>query len=211
MNAGTGNWGRQGYYNADAATAQGLTFLNTKGGDACSGTWDTTLGNSLSYAAANGKDCSPTPQVLTGSIDDGDEIAIFTADECTRGACGYFRPKTVAHHGFAGASKMFLIEFEMPTTGAKGFNMDMPAAWILNADIPPNRPIRSLQLLGQRLWRIRHLRSPRFWKSEMQVDMAWSQKHRRQQLVPTAEWWEDSEGGGYYGWWFIDGDDRVLG
>lgn len=38
--------------------------------------------------------------------------------------------------GFDGASKMFLIEFSMPLSGKTGFNADMPAAWMLNAQIP---------------------------------------------------------------------------
>lgn len=38
--------------------------------------------------------------------------------------------------GFGGASKLFLLEFGMPLSGNTGFNGDMPAAWILNAQIP---------------------------------------------------------------------------
>lgn len=38
--------------------------------------------------------------------------------------------------GFDGASKLFLLEFGMPLSGNTGFNGDMPAAWILNAQIP---------------------------------------------------------------------------
>jgi hypothetical protein len=38
--------------------------------------------------------------------------------------------------GFAGADKIFLIEFSMPMDGTTGFNADMPAIWMLNAQIP---------------------------------------------------------------------------
>jgi hypothetical protein len=31
---------------------------------------------------------------------------------------------------------MFLVEFSMPLTGKTGFNADMPAVWVLNAQIP---------------------------------------------------------------------------
>ncbi|KAI9881808.1 MAG: target of Sbf, partial [Watsoniomyces obsoletus] len=137
MNAGSGNWGRQGYFNAATGETQGLAFLNNKGGDACSGTFDYKYGNSLSYASADGKTCSPSLQILkNGWLDDSIEVALFTDAPCERGSCGFSRPKSVAHHGFSGQSKMFLLEFDMPVTGGKGFNMDMPAAWILNADIP---------------------------------------------------------------------------
>jgi hypothetical protein len=38
--------------------------------------------------------------------------------------------------GFDGADKVFLIEFSMPIDGDTGFNGDMPAIWMLNAEIP---------------------------------------------------------------------------
>ncbi len=31
---------------------------------------------------------------------------------------------------------MFLLEFSMPMTGKSGFNADMPAIWLMNAQIP---------------------------------------------------------------------------
>lgn len=40
MNAGSGNWGRQAYYNAAQSTAEGLVFLNYHGGQG-SGVFDT--------------------------------------------------------------------------------------------------------------------------------------------------------------------------
>jgi hypothetical protein len=38
--------------------------------------------------------------------------------------------------GFGGSSKIFLMQFTMPFTGTRGFNGDMPAIWLLNAQIP---------------------------------------------------------------------------
>ena len=38
--------------------------------------------------------------------------------------------------GFGGPSKIFLLKFTMPYTGTRGFNGDMPAIWLLNAQIP---------------------------------------------------------------------------
>lgn len=38
--------------------------------------------------------------------------------------------------GFGGDHKIFLVEFSMPYTGKSGFNGDMPAIWLNNAQIP---------------------------------------------------------------------------
>jgi hypothetical protein len=38
--------------------------------------------------------------------------------------------------GFDGPTKMFLVEFSMPMSGQTGFGADMPAVWVLNAQIP---------------------------------------------------------------------------
>ena len=53
-----------------------------------------------------------------------------------RSSCGYTRPGSVAYHGFDGADKVFLLEFGMPSDSSSGFNADMPAVWLLNAQIP---------------------------------------------------------------------------
>lgn len=38
--------------------------------------------------------------------------------------------------GFSGAQKVFLVEFSMPLIGSATFAGDMPAIWLLNAQIP---------------------------------------------------------------------------
>jgi len=58
-----GGWSRQAYYDSASGTAQGLTFLNHHGGSG-SGVFDTTFGNSLSYASADGTNGASSPQVL---------------------------------------------------------------------------------------------------------------------------------------------------
>ncbi|WEW58511.1 target of Sbf [Emydomyces testavorans] len=136
VNAGVGKWGRQGYYDAEKGVADGLTFLNHKGGQG-SGVFDTTFGNSLSYASDDGLNGAASPCVLKNVlIPDNNEIIIMSDKECKGDSCGAVRPGTVAYHGFGGASKLFLLELSMPLSGKTGFNMDMPAAWILNAAIP---------------------------------------------------------------------------
>ena len=43
---------------------------------------------------------------------------------------------TYASDGFSGSQKVFLLEFTMPLTGNTAYNGDMPAVWLLNAQIP---------------------------------------------------------------------------
>ncbi|EFW22210.1 target of Sbf [Coccidioides posadasii str. Silveira] len=136
FNAGIGKWGRQGYYDAEKGVADGLTFLNHNGGQG-SGVFDYDFGNSLSYASEDGLSGAASPCVLKDNlIPDNKEIIIMSDKECKGDSCGTVRPGTVAYHGFDGASKLFLLELSMPLSGKTGFNMDMPAAWILNAAIP---------------------------------------------------------------------------
>ncbi len=135
---GAGTWARQAYYDAEAGSADGLVFLNHFGGGG-SGVFDTTWGLSLSYANADNTGASSGPVTLADTlVGDNSEFVIMTDKACSgeNGDCGYYRPGSVAYHGFSGASKLFLLEFQMPLTGTSGFNMDMPAAWMLNALIP---------------------------------------------------------------------------
>ncbi|KAK5213555.1 target of Sbf [Exophiala xenobiotica] len=136
--ADAGTWDRQAYYNAEAGSADGLVFLNHFGGGG-SGVFDTTWGLSLSYANADNTGASSGPVTLADTlVGDNSEFVIMTDKACSgeNGDCGYYRPGSVAYHGFSGASKLFLLEFQMPLTGTTGFNMDMPAAWMLNALVP---------------------------------------------------------------------------
>jgi len=129
-----GNYKRVGYYNQKDLIAEGLTFLANKGDPKASGTWDTVWGSSLSYVSADGESCSAGPTVFNGDLSDGSEIAIYSDVECGD-SCGTVRPGSVAYKGFAGADKAFLFEFQMPDTGATGWNKNMPAIWALNGAI----------------------------------------------------------------------------
>ena len=92
---------------------------------------------SLSYASPNAMTGAASPQTLADAmLADGVEVVIMADRECSNGDCGATRPGGVAYHGFDGAHKLFLLEFAMPLTGKTGWEMDMPAAWILNAQIP---------------------------------------------------------------------------
>ncbi|OAG40409.1 hypothetical protein AYO21_05309 [Fonsecaea monophora] len=136
MNAGSGQWGRQAYYAAEQGIADGLVFLNHHGGQG-SGVFDTVWGLSLSYASADNSAGVSSPVPLADVlVPDNSEYVIMTDRPCSDGSCGTVRDGTVAYHGFDGPSKLFLLEFSMPLSGNTGFNGDMPAAWILNAQIP---------------------------------------------------------------------------
>lgn len=134
-----GGWTRLSTYNsASPSSSQNIAFLGHHGDPTCSGTFDYQFGLSLSYLTPNGQSCSRTPQPLSDILlPDNTEISVFSGSPCTsQTPCPYSRPGSVAHHGFGGASKLFLLEFEMPMSGKRGWNMDMPAAWILNAMVP---------------------------------------------------------------------------
>jgi hypothetical protein len=134
------DWGREAYYDADSGTADGLVFLNYQGGKG-SGTFDYVFGNSLSYASSDGCEGASSPQVLEAcTLKSNNEVIVMSDKECSGNDCGYFRPGTVAHHGFGGASKIFLVELGMPDDGKTGASqydpVNMPAFWTLNAQIP---------------------------------------------------------------------------
>lgn len=127
---------RVGYYDASAGSADGIVFLGNYGGQG-SGTFDSNYGNSLSYLNSEGNGGASSPSVLKDKlIGSNEEFAIMTDKECSGDDCGYVRPGTVAYHGFEGGDKIFLFEFDMPMDGGNGFNGDMPAIWMLNAQIP---------------------------------------------------------------------------
>jgi hypothetical protein len=133
--SGATDYGRVGYYNADAQVADGVTFLGNYGGQG-SGRFDYKWGNSLSYLNRQGNGGAASAQTLrAGVLPSNKEFAIFSDRKCN-GDCGFYRPGSVAYHGFDGADKVFLFEFSMPLDGNRGFNGDMPALWFLNAKIP---------------------------------------------------------------------------
>ncbi|KAL0935367.1 uncharacterized protein CTRU02_209958 [Colletotrichum truncatum] len=127
---------RVAYYNADKAIADGIVFLGNYGGQG-SGKFDNVFGNSLSYLNSDASGGASSPQVLDPVyLPSNKEFAIYSDKQCTDGSCGYYRPGSVAYHGFKGEDSVWLFELNMPMDGTKGFNADMPALWFLNARIP---------------------------------------------------------------------------
>ncbi|KAI1809767.1 TOS1 protein [Poronia punctata] len=134
--APSGDFVRSAYYEASSGTAEGLVFLANVGDPQISGTWDTVWGSSLGYVDENGASCAASATVLKDTLlDDNKEIAIFSDIPCDE-SCGAYRPDSVAYKGFAGASKVFIVQMTMPLSGKTGWNMDMPSYWLLNAAIP---------------------------------------------------------------------------
>lgn len=136
----SGAWTRQGYYDSASGTSQGLAFLNHFGGTG-SGVFDYTYGSSLSYASSDGLSGAASPQVLSDTVlPSVAEVVVFTDKVCSGSDCGFVRPGSVAHHGFDGAEKIFLMEFSMPDTGETSSDIytpkNEPAIWMLNAQIP---------------------------------------------------------------------------
>ncbi|KAF5100778.1 hypothetical protein D0Z03_000755 [Geotrichum reessii] len=136
--SGTG-WSRDAYYNADSSTSSGLVFLNNLGGVNGSGIWDACFGNSLSFCGSDGVSASNEPTTLSNVfLPSNKEFTIFSGRECNGDSCGFYRPGTPAYHGFGGVKKIFMFEFKMPMDSGSNeqINADMPAIWLLNAQIP---------------------------------------------------------------------------
>ncbi|KAI5844233.1 putative TOS1-like glycosyl hydrolase-domain-containing protein [Tricharina praecox] len=133
--AASGNMVRTAYYDSKKGTADGLVFMNHKGGDG-SGVFDHCWGNSLSYMSPNCKSGSAKPQILSDiTMPSNTEFVIFSDEKCD-GDCGYSRPGIPAHRGFDGKNKIFMFEFQMPRDTSGSFNQNMPSIWALNAKIP---------------------------------------------------------------------------
>lgn len=133
-------WSRSSYYSP--GSAQNCVFMNNQGGTAGSGTWSSCFGNSISFASSDGVSGASSPQALGDVLFKSDEeFIIFSGAQCpassASGTCGYYRDDIPAYQGFAGADKMFVFEFQMPSaTDSVSNNHDMPAIWLLNAKIP---------------------------------------------------------------------------
>lgn len=136
--ASAGDWVRSSYFVPGSTT--NCTILNHFGG-AGSGVWSAAFGNSISYANADNSGCSSTPVALGDvTIGSNTEFLIMSGltcgDKSETSSCGFYRPGIPAYHGWSGVEKIFVFEYEMPSSGATGFNGDMPAIWMLNAKIP---------------------------------------------------------------------------
>ena len=130
-------WTRDSYYNAATGEMDNMVFLNHLGGTNGSGAWDLCFGNTLSYANCDGVTAAQAPTVLSNVLIPSDqEVVAFTGVLCDS-SCGYVRPGTPAYKGFSTSTDVvFLLEFMMPRAPGSGFNVDMSAAWFLNAQIP---------------------------------------------------------------------------
>ncbi|KAI9680118.1 MAG: target of Sbf [Caeruleum heppii] len=126
----TGDWVRQGYYDAVSGHLDGLSILSRP-----------DYSENLQFVSADGLSTSASPQTLQDTtIPSNKELLFFTDKECQNGDCGFVRPGSEAFHGFGGSKKAFFMEFQMPDDGKAGngpyTNDNMPAIWMLNAQIP---------------------------------------------------------------------------
>ena len=134
------DWVRSSYFTP--GSADNCVFMNNMGGTGGSGTWSSCFGNSISFCGSDGVSGAASAQALGDvTIDSNKEFIIFSGSECSpssaNGDCGYYRDGIPAYHGFAGANKIFVFEFQMPAaTDGENFNYDMPAIWLLNAKVP---------------------------------------------------------------------------
>lgn len=134
----TGDWSRYSYYTP--GSTDNCVFMNNLGGSG-SGTWSSCFGNSISFAGSDGVSAASSPQALGDiTFPSNKEFMIFSGKDCSQNVgtdCGYYRDGIPAYHGFGGADKIFVFEFQMPkASDSATFNYDMPAIWLLNAKIP---------------------------------------------------------------------------
>lgn len=134
----SGAWSRSSYFTP--GSADNCVFMNNLGGSG-SGSWSSCFGNSISFAGSDGVSAASSPQALGDvTLDSNKEFMIFSGEDCSKQTgsdCGYYRDGIPAYHGFAGANKIFVFEFQMPkASDSENFNYDMPAIWLLNAKIP---------------------------------------------------------------------------
>lgn len=132
-----GNWTRGAYYDALQGQADNVTFLGNVGFD------NVCLGKALTYVDETGIANASDSTVLGNvTIPSNYELTIMSDIECSGNDCGAFRPDSKAYHGYYGVNKMFLFEFNAPSdlreeqNVNKTWNYDMPAIWLLNAQIP---------------------------------------------------------------------------
>ncbi|KAI5960623.1 uncharacterized protein KGF55_004516 [Candida pseudojiufengensis] len=135
----SGNWERLSYYDAEEQTSENVTFLTRAGKNS------SCLGLGLTYADKDGLSKANQSTILAKDtlINSNDEYVIFSNLTCQSSGlnndCGVYRNDIPAYKGFAGTVKMFLFEFQMPNethTSNKISNYNMPAIWLLNAQIP---------------------------------------------------------------------------
>ncbi|KAK6465162.1 protein precursor [Scheffersomyces coipomensis] len=135
----SGAWNRLSYYDAESQTSQNVTFLNNEGENS------TCLGVGLSYANSDASAAAQSSTILAADSElvSNQEISIFSNISCGSSGlgndCGIYRSDIPAYHGFFGTTKMFLFDFQMPNeTSVPDWtaNYNMPAIWLLNANIP---------------------------------------------------------------------------
>lgn len=102
---GSGGWSQVSYYNSEAGSSTGCTFMGNHGG-AGSGVWDSSFGMSLSYLSSDASTGAASPQVLQDlTVPSGTEFSIFSGTPCSGNSCGYYRPGSVAYRTYCLSSE----------------------------------------------------------------------------------------------------------
>lgn len=126
-------WARvSSYSHANNNAMQNMVFLNNKGDSAKSGEFSMCHGNSQSYATADGSTAAASSTAFDGELADGVEVNVMSELTCAAsGKCGFSRG--VAHEGWSGTSKIFMVQAQMPHAPAG--SKDLPAIWLLNGQV----------------------------------------------------------------------------
>jgi len=97
---GSGGWSQVSYYNSEASSSSGCTFMGNHGGSG-SGVWDSSFGMSLAYLSSDASTGAASAQVLQDmTVPSGTEFSIFSGTPCSGNSCGYYRPGSVAYRKY---------------------------------------------------------------------------------------------------------------
>uniref|UniRef100_K3WLE5 glucan endo-1,3-beta-D-glucosidase n=1 Tax=Globisporangium ultimum (strain ATCC 200006 / CBS 805.95 / DAOM BR144) TaxID=431595 RepID=K3WLE5_GLOUD len=131
-NASSSSWIKvSAYSRANDNAMQNMVLLNSKGDKTKSGEFSMCHGNSQSYATSDGTTVATSANAFSGVLADGVEINMMSESTCDSASdtCGFSRG--VAYEGWRGASKIFMVQAQMPHAEGK----DAPAIWLLNGQV----------------------------------------------------------------------------
>ncbi|KAG7399694.1 hypothetical protein PHYBOEH_008201 [Phytophthora boehmeriae] len=135
------DWTKVSAYDAAAGTQDNMVFMNNRNID-YSGANSSPQG----YSTSDGAGTAPESTIFGGTLADasnpsaigggpcvstGCEVNILTAKNCNDGGGCVGYHDDMGFHGWDGGRKMFVTKVKMP----KGSTVDMPAIWMLNAQV----------------------------------------------------------------------------
>ncbi|KAF1331733.1 putative gpi anchor protein, partial [Globisporangium splendens] len=131
-NASSSSWTKvPSYSRANNNAMQNMVVLNNKGDETKSSEFSMCHGNSQSYATSDGTTAATSASVFNGVLADGIEVNMMSESTCDTASGTYGFARGVAYEGWRGASKIFMVQAQMPHAEGK----DVSAIWLLNGQV----------------------------------------------------------------------------